>query len=334
MSDEYLEDAPHISDVFEKIKTSFATEENWAETKSSIISFTADRKSISRRITLQNKKIYSLNTVPLPDGATLITLDDITDSFLVEKSLRERTEALEQAENLKNKFLANISYELRSPLTSIRGFTEMMMSEKYSGALNQKQRDYMNAIFSSSTDLMNLINGIIDISSLEAGYSRLEMREFPITSMIASLVNESEKRLKDTKTELLISHSQNIGNMFGDEERIKQAVISIINSFVNMPKPTKFLTINFDAKGKSEITITIHDKSLLLDEEVKYKMKKPTVDKNGKVRQDSSDSLSFSIARSLIELHGGKFDVISEPAIGTKIMFTLKRTKNLLALEL
>lgn len=334
LDESYLEGNPSISEVFEKIKSNFSDDESWENVKTEVISYSSERKSISKKFTLKGGNIFSLNTVPLPDGATLITLDDITDSFLVEKSLRERTEALEQAENLKNKFLANISYELRSPLTSIRGFTEMMLSEKYSGDLNKKQKEYMSAIFSSSTDLMNLINGIIDISSLEAGYTKFEMREFPITSMITTLVGEVESRLKDSKTELIISHSQNIGNMYGDEERIKQAIVSIINSFITMPHPAKFINVVFDSKGKSEITINIFDKSLLLEKEVKDKINLKATSKAAENQADSTGSLGFSIAKSLIELHGGKFDVISEPATGTKVSFVLKRTKNLLALEL
>ena len=107
---------------------------------------------------------------PLPDGASLFTFLDVTDSIRVERALRERTEALETTDRLKSEFLANISYELRTPLNAIVGFAEIL-ENKFFGELNERQLEYSRAIVESSQRLLTLINDILDLATIEAGLS-------------------------------------------------------------------------------------------------------------------------------------------------------------------
>ena len=96
----------------------------------------------------------------------LYTYIDVTDTVGVERALRERAEALETADRLKTEFIANMSYELRSPLNVIIGFTEILGNE-YFGELNEGQREYCRGILDSSHQLLALINDILDLASIE-----------------------------------------------------------------------------------------------------------------------------------------------------------------------
>ena len=82
-------------------------------------------------------------------------------------------------DNLKTEFLANVSYELRTPLTSITGFSEILRSEQF-GILNEKQKEYIDGVIESSNDLMVLISDILDLTSIEAGYMSLDVKPFNI----------------------------------------------------------------------------------------------------------------------------------------------------------
>src|SRR5439155_20508922 len=113
--------------------------------------------------------ILRLATVPLPDGAVLFTGQDVTDSARVERALRESNDALETAARLKSEFIANVSYELRTPLNAIIGFAEILANE-YFGSLSPRQLDYSRGILDSSHRLMALINDILDLATIEAGY--------------------------------------------------------------------------------------------------------------------------------------------------------------------
>ena len=112
--------------------------------------------------------------VPLPDGASLFTFQDVTDSIRVERALRDRAEAMETADRLKSEFIANISYELRTPLTAIVGFAEILENQFF-GELNERQLEYSRGIVQSSVQLTTLINDILDLASIEAGHLELEI---------------------------------------------------------------------------------------------------------------------------------------------------------------
>ncbi len=107
-------------------------------------------------------------TVPLPDGNTLLTFVDVTASAGIEKALRERNEALVAADRLKTNFLSNVSYELRTPLTNIIGFSEAL-ALGIAGELAPKQLEYLQHVRTSSRDLLAIIDAILDLTTIDAG---------------------------------------------------------------------------------------------------------------------------------------------------------------------
>ena len=113
-------------------------------------------------------------TVPLPDGATLVTFHDVTDSVNVERALRERNEALEDADKIKIDFVHHVSYELRSPLTNIIGFVHLL-GDPATGPLAPKQREYLDYITVSTNTLLALINNILDLATIDAGRMQLNL---------------------------------------------------------------------------------------------------------------------------------------------------------------
>src|SRR5437764_5850928 len=100
-----------------------------------------NREPVIGRIERADGNVVDCATVPLPDGATLVTFQDVTDTVNVERVLRERNEALEAADELKIDFVHHVSYELRSPLTNVIGFAHFL-GDPSAGPLTEKQREY------------------------------------------------------------------------------------------------------------------------------------------------------------------------------------------------
>ena len=123
-------------------------------------------------------------TVPLPDGATLVTFHDVTDSVNVERALRERNEALEDADKIKIDFVHHVSYELRSPLTNIIGFVHLL-GDPATGPLAEKQREYLDYITVSTNTLLALINNILDLATIDAGRMQLNLGPVDIRETMA-----------------------------------------------------------------------------------------------------------------------------------------------------
>ena len=124
--------------------------------------------------------------MPLPDGATLVTFQDVTDTVNVERALRERNDALQAAYDLKNDFVHLISYELRSPLTNIIGFAQLL-EDPGTGPLVEKQREYLGYINASSASLLAIINDILDLATIDAGVMKLDLSPVDIRATVESV---------------------------------------------------------------------------------------------------------------------------------------------------
>ena len=170
---------PHIAEITELSRKLIDDGEDWENYKSHHIARISERVRSMMRLQRRDEKVLDCTYVPLPDGATLITYLDITDSFQVERALRDRAEALEATDRLKSEFIANISYELRTPLNTVIGFTEILANQ-YFGQLNERQQEYVSGILQSSQQLLTLINNILDLATIEAGLMVLEIESIDV----------------------------------------------------------------------------------------------------------------------------------------------------------
>src|SRR5437667_125974 len=170
-------------------------------------------------------------TVPLPDGNVLVTYLDVTDTARVERALRERNEALETAGRLKSEFIANVSYELRTPLNAVIGFAEIL-ANRYFGDLNPRQLDYSRSIVASSHQLMKLINDILDLATIEAGYLALDTSEVEIFAMLQSVMKLTGERARARELKLGLRCPPDIGSIAADETRLKQALVNLVSNAI------------------------------------------------------------------------------------------------------
>ena len=118
--------------------------------------------------------ILDCAAAPLPDGATLLTFTDVTAGVNVERALNERNQALIDAEKLRNDFVHHVSYELRSPLTNIIGFIQLL-GDGSVGSLNAKQREYAGYVMKSSAALLAIINDILDLATIDIDAMELSL---------------------------------------------------------------------------------------------------------------------------------------------------------------
>jgi len=154
------------------------------------------------RLARTDGAVIEYATVPLPDGAVLLSFLNVTDSAQVEAALRQRAEALDEANRLKSAFIANVSYEIRTPLTTLIGFTEIL-AEEYFGELNRRQKEYCQGILETSQNLMTVVSDTLDLASIEAGIMSLELDAVDVHGLLAGtlkLVRE-RSRLKSLKVE-------------------------------------------------------------------------------------------------------------------------------------
>jgi signal transduction histidine kinase len=320
-----LNNRPHISEIMESTKHLYHYEASWEAFKQNIIARVLRRTSNTMRLERTDGAVLDIASVPLPDGATLITYVDITDSTLVERSLRERNEALEEADRLKTEFLANVSYELRSPLTSIVGFSEVL-NRQYFGELNDRQREYVSGIYQSSHYLMSLINDILDLASIEAGYMSLEVARFDIFEALASVQPLIQERVKEHGITFNLECSPAIGKMLGDEKRIKQLIFKLLSNAIKYTDAGGKVTLGARKGKKGEIVIWVEDNGIGIPTDEQLAVFDKFHKRQGPNPQGRAGAgLGLSVVKSFVEMHGGTIELESKPGVGTRVICYMPR---------
>ena len=161
-------DGFHVTDFVERMGPFLAPgAADWSERAGRVTARLIGRERSAGRLIRGDGTVLDYANVPLPNGALLISYLDVTDGVKVEMALRQRTEALQEADRLKSEFIANVSFEVRTPLTTIIGFSELLGDENF-GALNPRQTEYANGIHESATALMAVVSDILDLAMIEA----------------------------------------------------------------------------------------------------------------------------------------------------------------------
>jgi signal transduction histidine kinase len=316
-----LAERPHFSDLVERMRELLEDGEDWPAQKEEIITLVTDRDSHSGRIERKDGAILDFATVPLPDGAALLSYVDVSDTIRVERALRERNEALETADRLKTEFIANVSYELRTPLNTIIGFTEMLTGQ-YFGPLNDRQAEYSKGILESSHRLLSLINDILDLATIEAGYMTLErdwVDVHPLLSNALTLVREPARK-KNIALEL--DCPADIGAIFADERRLKQALFNVLSNAVKFTSADGSITVSA-RRHDDRVVVTFTDTGIGIPEADRSRVFMKFERGSSPEARRQGAGLGLPLVKSLIELHGGSVDLESEPGVGTKVTCVL-----------
>lgn len=326
LNPEDLDGEPHISRLVEKVSR-FFTKEEWAERKDEIISNAIDRVMREGRLKRADNTLIDFTTVPLPDGGVLVTYTDVTDTVRVENALREKNTALEAAERLKLDFLANVSYQLRTPLNAIMGFNEILENE-YFGTLNVRQKEYTRDIHKASERLLELINDILDLSTLEAGYMILERTDVKIYDLMGNIFDLVSDWARKNSIEIHLHCPKNIGKITADEKRLKQAIINVLRNAINFTPAQGQIDLTA-RKTKTGIEIEIKDTGIGIKEDDRARIFAPFERAQSgfaDVRSKSGAGLGLSLVKNIIALHGGNVDLESEPGKGTTVILSIPFT--------
>ena len=196
-----LDGEPHIDEVIACCRVLYDAPEEWERIKAAVTAIVAERHPYERQFDRSDGSVLAGAALPLPDGGTLLTYVDVSDSKHAERALIERAEALEAADRLKTAFISHVSYELRTPLTNIIGFSELLASP-VAGPLTDKQHDYLNDIRLSGRTLLAIIDDILDLATIDAGTLDLKLSPVKVRDVIEQAVQGVAERLKQNDVEL------------------------------------------------------------------------------------------------------------------------------------
>jgi signal transduction histidine kinase len=312
---DFLRGEPHVRDVLPKARHFFnVSEEDWPEFQELVVARTTDPDTHSGRIERSDDSAIDWAQVPLPDGGVLFSYVDVTDTLRVERALIERNEALETADRLKSEFIANISYELRTPLNAIIGFAEVLENQFF-GELNERQMEYSHAIVQSSQQLIALINDILDLATIEAGYLQLDLQPTNVHTLLDSIFTLGRERAHSRNIDLRLACDEKAGELLADGRRLRQAMFNLLSNALKFTKEGGVVTIGA-RRLADEVLFEVSDTGIGIPEQDRERV-------FGKFERGSQDSrpsgagLGLSLVKSLIELHGGRVEMDSVVGGGT-----------------
>ncbi len=318
---EFLDTHPHADKLLEKIAARLKRP-NLAKAVGDVIrAATLERKQSSSRARLADGRTLRLTGVPLPDGNGLLTVLDITDSEKAAEALKQRNAALTEADALKTRFLASMSYEFRTPLTSIGGFAELLQAG-LGGELTEQGQDYLKAILASVERLGEQIDSVLDLSQSEAGMLPLAREEIDVFDFVTKLVEERAPAIKAAGLTLDLRGDKSAGRVIGDPRRLGRAVGHVLdNAIAATPAGGRILVEAGHHRKKARIVVS--DNGPGMDAATLARALQGI-----KVSADGSmverrQGLGLPLARQLIEAHGGSFELLSEPGEGTAAIIEL-----------
>jgi len=316
---------PQISDLIEKSRHfyQFDSEDEWEVERKEVRSRMMSREPVSGTLSRADGSVLQYAGVPLPDGMMLMTYFDVSDADRVARALRERNEALEEADRLKSEFVANVSYELRTPLNTIIGFAEVLNGDMF-GPLNERQSDYLSGILEASETLLELINDILDLATIEAGYMALDRNQFDIHTMMAGVFALNRERARVKEQKLVLNCPPDIGNMFADERRLKQVLFNLTSNAIKFTPEQGVISLGAKRDG-GDVIISVVDTGVGIHADQHDRvLEKFERGNRPRGRQSGVGAgLGLSLVKSFVELHGGDVELTSAPNEGTAIICRL-----------
>ncbi|MEO6636155.1 MAG: ATP-binding protein, partial [Devosia sp.] len=328
-----LESNPHIDQILEAVAQTLPEDGPtiWRDLKRGIIDLNPTRTDQNGRISRADGRLLDYSITRLPDGQTMMSFVDVTEIANYQRVLKERNEALITADRLKDAFVQNVSYELRSPLTNIIGFSDLLASEGV-GPLTEKQRAYTGYIRASSVTLGVLIDNILDLATVDAGIAELRIEEQSVAALVekarAGLVATFPDVAGEKPLNLVLEVPADLPPLHADGTRIVQVLYNLMSTAARFSEPGGLVKLTVTAVGERMI-FTVEDEGAQMNEEMRAAMVQQ-VDSTISGRQRGA-ALGLAIVRTFVNLHGGIITVERREPRGSRVIVTIPQAQHRLA---
>lgn len=240
------------------------------------------------------------------------------------RALQAMNARLAEADRLKSEFLAVMSHELRTPLTSIIAFAEILLAE--GETLTALQREYLQDIFTSGQQLLDQINDILNMSRIEAGLMRLNRQQFDIRDVLAGIARNISPLVAQKRLSLSIDVAPEVPLLQADREKIIHVLRNLVSNAVKFTPEggSVGVTVCLLRDGESAVEVAVRDTGIgIAPDDQKIIFEKFRQADSVTRREHTGSGLGLAIARNLVELHGGRIWVDSEPGQGSTFTFTI-----------
>ena len=248
----------------------------------------------------------------------------------LEKKVEDRThelalanEKLKELDRMKSDFVSNVSHELRTPLTAIKGAVDLVLRE-VAGPLTEKQIHYLTRVRSNTQHLAGLINDLLDLSKIEAGKIEFQNTRVSLGGLVHEVVESLRPIAAEKPLELEVTAHEPAVLVWADRDKVRQVLTNLIGNAIKFTPPHGKVMVSSASNDTDWVRVSIADTGpgISADECERIFEKFYQVAENGGPKPKGT-GLGLAISKVLVELHGGKIWVESEPTRGSTFYFTL-----------
>jgi PAS domain S-box-containing protein len=256
------------------------------------------------------------------------SMEDIDQRKNAELALREAKIESDLANRAKSEFLANMSHELRTPLNSIIGFSDIIKGQAFGEIAEPKYLEYAENINGSGNSLLKVINEILDVSRIDAGERTLNETHINVSELVSSTLMMLNRKLKAANMEVHNHITDPALGLIGEAQAIKQILVNLLSNAMKFSKGSGVITLESEINSKGGLRLSITDTGVGLTESEIEKALSPFGQIETELSRDKSGTgLGLTLVKSLMRLHGGQLELVSQKGVGTTatLIFPEKR---------
>ncbi len=307
---------PHVREIIDRCRPLYQDDAFWHTVLTALTAVSDARTPLTDRLHRPDGSVLAFSAVPLPDGATMITFADVTDSERAERALIERNEALEAAHALKTKFLSHVSHKLRAPLTSILGYSEFL-ADPLLGPLTEKQSEVLGNIRKAGEELEAIINDILDLAAIDEGELVLAPAPVRVGEVIGAAALSQRERLRQEGLTLTFAIEDENHIFVADDRRVVQVLQNLISNAAGFSRPGDRITISAWVED-GHVAISVEDKGCGIPAALQ-KTVFERFESRTRGSRHRGTGLGLPLVKSLVELHGGRVHLESQEGEGTRV---------------
>lgn len=323
LDEAFLAQHPRVDALAEASKAMLTAPAKAVLISETVRSATLDRQQRGGTLAFADGRHFEFAAVPLPDGNALFTMLDVSDSRRIEHALRDRNEALEAADRIKTAFVANMSYELRTPLTSIGGFAEMLAGG-YGGELGGAAKDYVAAILESVARLTALVDDVLNLTQAEAARTPADAPPVDLAKVARAAAAKVAPMIEAHALDVAIELAPSLGSVRGDAERLGQVIESLLRHAMSGTPDRGRILLHADGTAEAaRIIVSDNGRGMTAKAIARAfdRFAEPVVTRGG----ERALGLALPLAKQIVEAHGGTITLLSERGQGSVITVVLPR---------